>query len=124
MSNFPISRSLKYVVALCEEGNVSRSTIHHHSILDIVGSTWFKELYIRDYGGFRFNKMECSKPPEAPSPQVPWPDCRRFQLRFADEPVSSCSSAGHGLRSGQPQTVHHEGKTCLLRLGGCWTGRL
>src|SRR5206468_12367009 len=63
---------------LAEEGNTFRSTIHYYSILDIVGSTWFKELYIRDYGGFRFNKMECSKPPEAPSPQVPWPDCRGF----------------------------------------------
>src|SRR5437773_8604378 len=92
--------------------------------LDIVGSTWFKELYIRDYGGFRLNKVGCSEPPEAPSPPVPWPDCRRFQLRFADEPVSSCSSAGHGLCGGQPQRVRHEGKTCLLRPGGHWTGRV
>src|SRR5207247_1196557 len=89
--------------------------------LDIVGSTWFKELYIRDYGGFRLNKVGCSEPPEAPSPPVPWPDCRRFQLRFADEPVSSCNSAGHGLCGGQPQRVRHEGKTCLLRPGGHWT---
>src|SRR5438094_1885519 len=84
----------------------------------------FKELYIRDYGGFRINKVECSGPPEASSRPVPWADCRRFQLRFADEPVSSCNSAGHRLRSGQPQRVRHEGKTRLLRPSGYWTGRV